>query len=181
MTSDLRKLAALLARRNEIENEISALIGRPALTGHVSEYIAAAVFEIELESSASNPGYDGWFQSGIHAGRSVNVKYLGKREGYLDIKPNALPELFLVLSGPKTVARSSRGATRPFFIDEIFLFEAKELHARLRERGVKIGVATSVRRADWELARVFPDPADPADTLSDEQQAILRLFSSERP
>ena len=43
----------------------------------------------------------------------------------------------------------------------MFLFHSEELLAALTERGVKIGVATSVRKADWEAARIFPPPQAP--------------------
>ena len=38
--SNLEQLASLLARRNAIDEEIVALIGRPAIRGHVGEWIA---------------------------------------------------------------------------------------------------------------------------------------------
>ena len=59
-----------------------------------------------------------------------------------------------------------------------------ELHrewllSQLRERGVKIGVATSVRKAAWEIARIFPPgPTSPLQ-LSESQIAGLSLFASQ--
>ena len=38
--SHLKQLASLLARRNAIDEKIAALIGRPAISGHVGEWIA---------------------------------------------------------------------------------------------------------------------------------------------
>ena len=49
----------------------------------------------------------------------------------------------LVMTGPPGQSR-----TRPWVIDSVFLFDNEELLGRLRARGVKIGVATSVRKAD---------------------------------
>lgn len=60
----LERLAALLRQRNSIDADISSLIARPALPGHIGEFIAAAVFDIQLEGSATRAGYDGVFRSG---------------------------------------------------------------------------------------------------------------------
>lgn len=38
---DLSQLAKLIKIKNKVEAQISSLIGRPALIGHVGEYIAA--------------------------------------------------------------------------------------------------------------------------------------------
>lgn len=51
--TDLERLADFIRRRNQIGRQIAALIGRPATIGHVGEFIAAAVFDLELEESAS--------------------------------------------------------------------------------------------------------------------------------
>ena len=62
-----------------------------------------------------------------------------------DVRLEYVPDYYLVLTGPKSMATNSNDATRPWGIDEVFLFEAEPLIDRLRDRGVKIGVATSVR------------------------------------
>lgn len=53
-------------------------------------------------------------------GSTVNIKWYGKLDYMLDIHPEAVPDYFLVLTGPKSQPQSSRG--------------------------VKIGVATSVQK-----------------------------------
>jgi hypothetical protein len=63
----------------------------------------------------------------------------------------------------------------PWVIDSVFLFESEGLVATLTARKVKIGIATSVRKADWEAARVFPPQQAPPLQLSESQ---LALFSS---
>lgn len=151
----LQRLASLISRRNAIDDHIAALIGRPALPGHIGEYIAAQVFDIDLAASATQAGFDGVFRSGPLAGATVNIKLYGKRDGSLDI-PSAVPDYFLVLTGPVSAATSSVGGTRPVAIDEVFLFHGPDLVRRLRERGVKVVIATSVRREDWDAARVWP-------------------------
>jgi hypothetical protein len=72
---DLEKLARLIRRRNEVEEEITRIIRRPAQIGHIGEYIAALVFRIALAASASKTGYDGYFEKGPLKGRTVNIKW----------------------------------------------------------------------------------------------------------
>lgn len=52
-------VAKLIAQHNAVDAEISAIIGRPALPGHLGEWIAAHVFELQLESSAAAKSIDG--------------------------------------------------------------------------------------------------------------------------
>lgn len=174
---DLRRLADLIRVRNANEVEITRVIGRPALIGHVGEYIASSIFNIALEPSAVNPGSDGHFRSGPLSGKSVNIKMYGKREWLLDIHPDYVPDFYLVLTGPKTTAMTSRGATRPWGIEEVFLFEAGPLIDRLRARGVKLGVTTSVREREWTFARIWPVSLGSPLELTRTQQDDLRLFA----
>ncbi len=71
---ELRRLAGLVREKNAVEREIAALTGRPALPGHVGEYVAAAIFDLALHPSAGDRGSDGVFRSGPVAGRSVNMR-----------------------------------------------------------------------------------------------------------
>ena len=173
---DLAKLAALISRKNAVAEEIAAIIRRPALIGHVGEYIASRIFGIYLEESAVSKGIDGRFADGPLAGASVNIKWYTKHEGLLDITPEALPDYYLVLAGPKAPAVSSRGSIRPWLIRSVFLFDAKVLVKKLEERPVKIGVATSVTRAVWQEAEVYPTQRSGELILTEEQREILLLF-----
>lgn len=56
---NLSERADLSRKRNEVDAEIARVIGRPAVLGHVGEYIAAEVFGIVLESSATSKAIDG--------------------------------------------------------------------------------------------------------------------------
>jgi len=172
---DLTQLAELIKTRNRIAEEITAVIGRPALIGHVGEYIASRIFAIDLEESASQKSIDGHFTTGLLKGRSVNIKWYGKREGLLDITPDALPDFYLVLTGAKASAMSSRGKTRPWLIKSVFLFDAPELCEALRKRGIKMGVETSVRQQHWQAAEVYPGH-NARLPLSDGQRRFLALF-----
>ena len=171
-------MASILARRNAIDEEIATLIGRPAVTGHVWEWIAHRIFGVTLARTAVQKGFDGRFAAGPLATKTVNVKWSGKREGLLNINPDGVPDYYLVMTGPKLAPTTSRGQTRPWVITEVFLFDAPALVERLRRRGVKLGVATSVRKHEWEAARVYPAAAPGARlTLSDAQREMLKLFA----
>jgi len=174
----LAQLAALIRRRNQLEQEITALIGRPAQLGHLGEYIAAHTFDIVLEQSAAQKGFDGRFADGPLQGRTVNIKWYAVRQSILDINTSAPPEYFLVLTGPKSAMLSSRNQTRPWRIDHVFIFDASQLIEHLQQSGVVIGVATSVRKLWWDAAEIFPQPRCPLLLLSDAQCAMLKLFGS---
>ena len=172
----LAEIAELLGRRNAIDQEIARSIGRPMTSGHLGEWIASEVFDIELESSASAPAIDGRFRAGPLAGRSVNIKWYLKREGLLDVSGSPAVDYYLVLTGPASAALSSRGGTRPWRIDAVYLFDAHKLHAEQRERGVKLGVASSVRSAQWLAAEIYPSPKNATLPVTPRQAALLGLF-----
>ena len=176
---DLAHLAELIARRNRVASEIAALITRPAQIGHLGEYIASSIFGITLELSASQKGFDGRFTGGELTGRTVNIKWYAKQEGLLDLTPDALPDYYLVMTGPLSGPVSSRGTTRPWVIDAVYLFDARELVADLQARGVKMGVATSVRQELWRAAEIYPIQRSRRLVLTEEQRTMLGLFGSE--
>jgi hypothetical protein len=172
----LIQLAELIEKRNLLEQEITAIIGRPADIGHIGEYVASKIFNIALEQSASYKAIDGRFSDGILEGRSVNIKWYALQEGLLDITPDALPDYYLVLTGPKSGAGTSRRHSRPWAIEGVFLFDAQDLVARLRHRGLKIGIATSVRQQLWREAEIYPLQNNDLLNLSAEQRKALTLF-----
>lgn len=154
-----------------------AVIGRPAQIGHLGEYIASHIFDIQLEESAVSKSLDGYFKSGSVNGRSVNIKWYAKQEGLLDITPDSLPDYYLVLAGPKAAAVSSRGKTRSWLIESVHLFDAHALVAQLKQRNLKIGIATSIRQAYWEQAEIYPTPRCSEYNLTAQQRDMLALFS----
>ena len=174
---ELKRLASLIGQRNTIDGKIAEVIGRPAHPWYIGEFVAARVFDIKLNKSATQKGTDGYFSSGPLAGKSVDVKKHSTESGTLDIRIDALPDFFLVLTGPRTPPTSSRGETQPWTIEAIFLFEAALLARELNERGVKVGVATSVRRRYWDAAEIYPSPKNSALQLNPEQIAVIELFS----
>lgn len=177
-SSDLERLAKLIKERNANEVKITEVIGRPAQIGHIGEYLASAIFSVKLEESATHPGHDGCFSEGDLSGKTVNVKMYGKREGLLDINEKHIPNYYLVFTGEKSSVMTSRGRTRPWAINEVFLFQADELVERLRSREIKIGVATSVRQEEWENARIYPSSPSSSLELTKKQQQWLHLFGA---
>ena len=176
---ELIQLAELIKKRNLLEREITAIIGRPAGIGHIGEYVASRIFRIALEQSASHKAIDGRFSTGTLTGRSVNIKWYALREGLLDITPDTLPDYYLVLTGSRSSAMTSLERSRPWAIEEVFLFDAPTLVARLRQSGVKIGTATSVRQQLWREAEIYPRQNHDLFHLWPEQQKALALFRLE--
>lgn len=173
MARDLEQLAELIRIKNQADQKIAEEIGRPALPGNIGEYVAARIFRIDLERPGNNPGYDGKFRepSGL-AGKSVNIKAYSRHESLLDISPHP-SDYYLILTGPPGPA-----SARPWIIESVFLFDSRELLGNLKERGVKVGVATSVRKEYWEAARIFPGhPGSPLE-LDESQVADLKLFAA---
>jgi len=174
--NELKEIAELLRKRVLIELEISKIIGRPALTGHIGEYIASRIFKIRLEDSAVAKGIDGVFGEGPLRGKTVNIKLYGKQESMLDIALDNLADYYLVLTGPKSTITTSRGKTRPITILNVYLFDMKELVGKLRRRGVKIGIATSVAKSYWAEAEIYPHKVNDKLVLTKKQARLLGLF-----
>jgi hypothetical protein len=174
----LARAAALLRDRNAIDAELAELIDRPMTSGHLGEWIAAQIFNIELEASAAAAGIDGRFHSGALRGRTVNIKWYLKREGVLDTTELAALDYYLVLTGPPSAAASSRGTTRPWCIQAVFLFDAQQLRSEQIKRGVKQGVASSVMKQQWAAAEIYPMATNPQLAVTSQQAELLGLFAA---
>ncbi len=173
---DLKQLSILIDARNQNEREITALIKRPAAIGHIGEYIASQVFNIVLNESASHKGSDGYFCDEPLKDHTVNIKWYAFQEGILDITPEFLPDYYLVLTGRKSSRITSHGQVRPWTIEKVFLFDARLLADDLKQTGVKMGIAASVRRQLWEKAEIYPADQNEALHLSQGQRDALELF-----
>ncbi len=57
----------------------------------MGEFIAAEIFGIALNPSASAAATDGTFTTGLLAGKSVNVKLCGRDVGLLNLPPEGAP------------------------------------------------------------------------------------------
>jgi len=173
----LRRIAALLEDRNRIDGAIAALIQRPMTSGHLGEWIAAEILDIALEKSATAAALDGYFRSGPLQQRSVNVKWYLQQEGTVDLTSPAMPDDYLVMTGPASAAMSSHGRTRPWRIDSVYLFDATGLRDDLLARGRKVGTASSVRTELWAQAEIFPKAVNPRWVLTEDQVEALQLFA----
>ncbi len=172
--SDLPWLASLIKSRNTIDAKISTLIERPAQAGNVGAYIASIIFNLALEEAGKHKGYDGRFTYGPLAGNTIDVQWRPKHDGQLNVKLDALPDYYLVFTGP---ANLSTSFANPWLIASIYLFNASDLLNALRERGVQLGSSTSVTGPLWERAEIYPIPRNDRLELADEQRKMLILFN----
>lgn len=178
----LTELSKLIKQWNRIESKIFNIIGEPGLVGHIGEYIAEAVFGIELEKSKTTKGFDGRFKRGNLRDRKVNVKTYPKRESFIDWRDDALPEYFLILSGPKRKTGKGAKAPRPITITNVHLFDVKRLRRTLKSRGIKIEderrltVQASVKAELWNRAEVYPRQTCKLLQLTGRQKEMLALF-----
>ena len=173
----LERVAKLLARRNVIDAEIAEIIRRPMTSGHLGEWITSRIFDIELEVSATNAAFDGRFRTGPLQGQTVNVKWYLKQEGFLDTSASAMPDYYLVLTGPRSAAGSSQGGTRPWRVRAVYLFDARRLRAEQTTRGVKAGIASSVIRQQWDDAEIYPKGNNPLLGITPHQAGLLELLA----
>jgi hypothetical protein len=176
MPTGLKNLSKLLKERNLLDHEISQIIGFPAEKGHIGEFIASKIFNITLNKSATQKGHDGYFSEGNLKGKTVNIKFYGKQESILGIKPEFSIDYYLVLTGPRSYPASSRGTTRPFIIRSVFLFEAQTLHSELAGK-VKLGIATPVKQNFWQKAEIYPNLINKSLMLNETQRSNLELFA----
>lgn len=172
-SEELMSIAMLLRERNRIDARIADIVGRPVASGHLSDWIAAQIFDIELEPAA-NSVIDGRFRGGALAGRTVNIKHYTRNQGLLDMTDSEALDYYLVMTGPA----GSAGAHRPWSIEHVYLFDAQALYDELSAQLRRIGVATSVRAEYWRAAEVYPNPARPALALGPKQTAALASFKA---
>jgi hypothetical protein len=101
--------------------------------GHLGKWIAARIFGIALEPSATATAIDGRFTSGVLRDRTVNVRWYLKREGLLDVTPSdALDDyLVLVMTGPAAPPAHSRDGVRPRCRTSVYLFDARQSGRRV--------------------------------------------------
>lgn len=170
------QVAQLILERNAIDDRIAQIINRPALTGHLGEWLASQIFDVDLEASAVSKAIDGRFASGALTGKTVNVKWYARREGTLDMTTSELLDYYLVFTGPKGAAVSSTGGTRPLLIHACYLFDARALLGRQLARGARIGAASSVPTGDWDAAEIYPQPSNQLLTVGPEEAELLKLL-----
>jgi hypothetical protein len=174
--TNLPRLAELLRARNTVESNIANLLGNSVSLGTVGEYIAAQIFGITLIPSSHHSEFAGIFANQPLAGKTVDVQWYPRREGFLNVHSEPAPDYILVLAGPRQESSTARALVNPWLICSVHLFHGQELLSALRERGVQIGSHTSVINQLWERAEIFPTPRNPLLTLTEEQCRLLKLF-----
>lgn len=175
--SDLSRLAELVRARNTVESNIANLLGSSVNLNTVGEYIAATIFGITLIPSTQHGEFAGIFASQPLRGKTVDVQWFPRREGFLNLRIEPTPDYYLVLAGPKQESSTARALVNPWLISSVHLFNASELFNALRERGVQIGSHTSVINQLWERAEIFPIQHNTSLILTEEQRSCVRLFS----
>jgi hypothetical protein len=173
---EVAHVADLLRQRNSIDADLTAIISRPVTAGHLGEWIASRIFDIALEESAAAQGLDGRFRSGSLRNRTVNVKWYMKRTGLLDTTGFPGLDYYLILAGPPSPPRSSRGLFRPWCIQGVFLLDARQVWADQADRGVRQGTASSVLRETWDTAEIYPQARSTLLKATPAQVQMLRLF-----
>ncbi|MDQ3825089.1 MAG: hypothetical protein M3319_04940 [Actinomycetota bacterium] len=88
-------------------------------------------------------------------------------------------DYYLILAGPALAAMSSRGGRRPWCIEAVYLFDAEQLLDKQQTRSVKIGIASSVRAAQWAAAEIYPRATNRILRMSP-VQTELSLFAGQR-
>jgi len=81
------------------------------------------------------------------------------------------------MTGDYSPAASSKGKIRPWVIKYVFLFKTSQLIEELEKRGVKIGVATSVRKELWDRTEIYPEQRNKELILNDDQRKYLEMFA----
>ena len=175
--SHLPRLAELLHARNTVESNIANLLGSSVNLSSVGEYIAATIFNITLISSKQNSEFAGIFANQPLRGKTVDVQWYPRREGFLTVHTESTPDYYLVLAGPKQESSTARALVSPWLISSVHLFNASELLIALRERGVQIGSHTSVINQLWERAEIFPTQHNSSLVLAEEQRVLIQLFA----
>jgi hypothetical protein len=165
-------VARLLRERNEIDGEITRIINRPAVAGHLGEWLASQLFDIDLEPPDSAEAFDGRFASGPLATRTVNIEWISKRDEDLVLTSSRPVDFHLVFTGPKALALTIRGIARPVKINGCYLFEARGREARQATRGA----ASSLLAEQWDAAEIFPGGNNPLLAIGPEARGLLALF-----
>lgn len=111
------------------------------------------------------------FAAGGSPARPSTSKAYARHERILDVGRHPR-DFYLVLTGPEGPGKDLRCG-----ISSVFLLDSLELDASIARRGVQISVATSVPKAEWEAARVFPVTESLPLPLSEEQVAMLELLA----
>jgi hypothetical protein len=169
-------VARLVRERDVIDGEITRIINRPAVAGHLGEWLASELFDIDLEPPGSAEAFDGRFASGPLATGTVNIEWISRRDEQLDPDSSRAIDFHLVFTGTRALALTTKGLVRPVRINACYLFDARELEARQAARGATSCAAAGLRAEEWNAAEIFPDRNNPLLTIGPEAHGLLALF-----
>jgi hypothetical protein len=176
----LNQLADAIRQRNQAEDRIATIVGRPVSAGTLYQFVACRVFDIDLDGPDCDVLHGvGRFCSGPLAGRSVAVRRTGVSTRSLDITIDPLPDFILVMACSDAVSVSPEFDARPSLVDRVYLFDAGRLVAELEGRGRKVGAGTVVDRLTWQAAEIYPQQRSGHYLLSGAQRHALGLFGPE--
>lgn len=174
--SKLSRLAELLRAHNTVESNIANLLECEVDLGSVGGQIAATIFGIRLIPTSSPNGLVGIFTNQALMGKTVDVRWYPRREGFLSIHTDPAPDYTLVLAGPKLDPNEARALVNPWIITSVYLFRMPDLLNALRARGVRVGPRVSINSHLWEQNEIFPVQHSSTLVLTDEQRDMLKLF-----
>jgi hypothetical protein len=76
----------------------------------------------------------------------------------INLNPDISEDVYpLIFTERYKAASSSKDGERPFCISNAYLFNEWKLCSALREKGIKVGVATSVRKEHWYEREIYPE------------------------
>jgi hypothetical protein len=170
---ELNWFANLVKSRNTVDSKIATIIGHSTQANNVGDYIASLIFRITREEIGRERGYTGRFTHGPLTGRTVDVQWRLKDDRQLSVRPDFIPDYYLVFTGP---ASTPTDHSNPWLIESVFLFEGHSLLNALIERKVQLGSSASVTGPLWERAEIYPRPTNTHFILGPEERQQLALF-----
>jgi hypothetical protein len=170
---DLTWFANLIKSRNTVDSKIAALIGHSTQANNVADYIASMIFRITREEIGRERGYTGRFTHGPLSGRTVDVQWRLKDDHQLSVRPDFIPDYYLVFVGP---ANEETPHSIPWLITAVYLFDGHNLLNALIERKVQLGSNASVTGPLWERAEIYPKATNGLLVLREEERQQLALF-----
>jgi hypothetical protein len=176
----LNQLADAIRQRDQVEDRIATIVGRPLTVGALNQFVACRIFQIDLEDSAADVWHTvGRFSEGPLAGRSVVVRWISTKTRSLDITQKPLSDDILVIAGSSAPLASLEVDARPWLVERVYLFDAHQLAAELEGRGLGSGSNTPIDRRLWQAAEIYPRQRDGRYLLSGAQRHALGLFGPE--
>jgi hypothetical protein len=176
----LNQLAEAIRQRNEVDDRIASIVGRPTSGGALDRFVACRIFQIGLDDPDSDvrPSV-GRFCEGPLTGRSVAIQWTTLTSRTLDITYDSLPDYVLVMAGSGAARATSAAAeaeARPWQVERVYLFDVRDLLAGLGGNGAEFRSTTAIDRRAWQAAEIYPRQRSARYLLSGAQRHALELF-----